>query len=1167
MPSVENQEVQFRDSKDSLRIMLAQISPAYDAAVLADEGIVKVRNGEKQAEKILKLIDYAISVEIDVLLFPELTAPFSHLKAFEAALRKSDRDLVVNICYEHTLMRDLIAVLSEEEMEEHGLLRSSEERKLVNFCRILIKVGHETKVFTQMKLTPFSSEFSLSAKDTLFCGKILHKFITNWGSFLFLICKDYVGEVRADRRIPMFDFLKTLTEDGLHYVFVSALNTEPEAFIHAARAFYYLQEKSGHTFSLFLNTAELDNTAVVFPVRPHPRIRTAGEVEMVPLFQGKPGWGTQLKFLGCKERLITGTFVRLDRYQPMPTKEIFSPIFQTDVVDLPELGIESELLISEEAAEVKKRIPRGPRHNLPSQTTPFLGREEELNEIATAIENPSCRLLTLVGPGGIGKTRLALQAAHERIEDFREGVYFVPLAPLSSTDFLVSTIANSLGFSFHGREDPKIQLLSYLREKEMLLVMDNFEHLLEGAELVRELLQSACRVKILATSRERLNLTGEWISEVQGMTFPEGEIADEAEGYSVVQLFVQSAQRVRPDFSLSEDEKVHVVRICRLVEGMPLGIELAAAWTRVLSCEDIGKEIEQNIDFLATSVRDVPERHRSVRAVFEHSWNLLPDEERQVFMRMSVFRGGFRREAADRVAGASLLLLSALVDKSLICWNPSEQYEIHELLRQYAEEKLSEVSKEREKTRDRHCEYYSEFLHQREEYLRGQREKEVLEEIAREIENVRTAWNWAVERQNTDAIARSIESVFRLYLIRGWFREGEEVFERAVERLTELGQAQGKAGAEEILGKILGREGVFWAILSDYERARDCFERGIAVFRRLDVPKERAFCFRNLGFVVHKLGKYEEAKRLLRDSLSTCTEIDDREGVATTLNTLGLVAYELGDYEEAKRWYQESVSIRRELGDRQGMAKALINRGNVAHTLGEYEEAKRLYEESLSISDETGDQWGMASSFNNLGNVAYQMGDSEEAKKLYEKSLAMKRQIGNRQGIASSLGNLGNISHELKQYEEARQLHQEMLTICRDIGNRRGTANALNGLGRASCALGEFAESREYFQEGLSAAMEINAAPVAIDILVGMAALMVKTGESEHALQLVGFALEHETAYKDTKERAERLRAEIGVELSPQVVSAWEERGRVESLDEIAKMVLGGERNRTAHTA
>jgi transcriptional regulator with XRE-family HTH domain len=276
--------------------------------------------------------------------------------------------------------------------------------------------------------------------------------------------------------------------------------------------------------------------------------------------------------------------------------------------------------------------------NLPQQLTPFIGREAELAEIATLLADPACRLLTLVGPGGMGKTRLALQAATEARDVFAHGVCYVRLAPLGSHEFLITTIADALNLSFHGTAEPKAQVMDYLQNKECLLLLDNFEHILAGATLLSKIVMAALGVKLLATSRERLNLQEEWVYDLQGMTFPETN-ADQTSkvsktfevlenDYSALQLFEQRARQAQATFDLAAEYPA-VVRICQLVDGMPLGLELAASWINLMSCWEIVLEIEQNLDFLATSLRNVPERHRSLRAVFEHSWQLLSDEEKR----------------------------------------------------------------------------------------------------------------------------------------------------------------------------------------------------------------------------------------------------------------------------------------------------------------------------------------------------------------------------------------------------------------------------------------------------------------------------------------------------------------------------------------------------------
>ncbi len=1156
--SIQNQKIQFQKNKDSIRIMLAQISPAYDQDLITEEGLVKVKNPDRQAQKIMKIIDYAISTETDILLFPELTAPFSKLSSFETRLRETEKDMVVNICYEHTLFKDLIPILSEKEIEELEFNLNEQLAKVVNFCRILTKSGPKVNIYTQFKLTPYSSEFSLAAKNTLFCGKTINRFQTNFGNFLFLICKDYVGEIGTTEKLPMFDFLKSLTDEGLHYIFVSSLNPEPEAFTHAARAFYYLQEKSSHTFTIILNTAELDKTTIIFPLRPHPKIRKTHEIELTPLFNGKPEWGTQLHFPGCKERLISGTFQRLDKYEPMPTKEIFSPVYQTDIIDIAELGIESKLMISPETVSIKEKAAEVPiSHNLPVQPTPFLGREEELAELTKLLENPTCRLITLVGPGGIGKTRLAIHIGSRKINEFSNGVFFVPLAPVSSVEFLVSTIADVLKFSFYGSEEPKIQLLNYLREKKILILMDNFEHLLTGAGLLAEIIEASPWIKVLVTSRERLNLTGEWVFEVQGMNYPQNDKTDHLEDYSAVQLFLKTAQRTNAAFSLIAEEKPYIIRICQLIKGMPLGIELAAAWVRMLSCREIVKEIEQNIDFLATSFRDIPERHRSLRAVFEHSWKLLSDLERNVFKKASIFRGGFSREAAKQVLEASLPLLSTLVDKSLLHRNPSERYEIHELLRQYAEEKLKELPHEKEKVQYFHCQYYADFLYQREEPLRGIKQQETLEEINQEIENIRVGWSWAVEQEKITELGKFIYSLNRFYDRRSWFQEGFEMLNKAYKKLTEITVTEElDENNTLVFGKIIEGQGVFSYRLGHYEKAEEFLQKSLKLYHQLGAQKEIASCLSNLSFLAYLQGKPVKAKQLGQESLTIRQTINYKYGITHSLINLSYVVYDLGEYVEAKELCEKGLAFCQETGDQWGIAVALNNLGNICLVLGDYKVARHYFQETLKIVKAMSDRRLIALSLNRLGTVASLQGKYKEAKKLLNESIIISQEISNQHGLAHSINNLGYVNYQLKQHSQAKQLYQQCLTIFKEIDDQWGIANTYDGLGYVTFALEENQESQNYFHRALKIAMKILAKPVALDVLIGIALLLTKQEEKEKALELLTISFSHSAAEKETKNRAQKLIAELELQLSPKVVDMIKQKSKTRNLEEVAVEIL-----------
>jgi DNA-binding SARP family transcriptional activator/predicted ATPase len=454
-------------------------------------------------------------------------------------------------------------------------------------------------------------------------------------------------------------------------------------------------------------------------------------------------------------------------------------------------ALPSNLELSEKTLSAAKRAMPSFLPSVPS--TPLAGRQDEMAQISAFLENPRARLLTLAGPGGVGKTRLALQAAWEWRGSFPQGVCFIPLAGVDTPDLLLPAIAEGLEFASHAGEDFKAQLLNYLRGKEMLLVLDNFEHLLVAADAVIEILSQAVGVKILATSRQRLGLENEQVIELAGLDYPiaagSGEADAEAEACSAVQLFVNSATRLgwRP----AENHLPAIIRICQLVEGLPLALELAAAWTRVLLPAEIAYEIERDLGFLAASHPEVPERQRSLRVVYAASWNLLSEEERRVWQGLSVFRGGFLLDAARQIAGASPHVLVALLDKSLLRRGADGRFEIHELLRQFAAEKLIASPDECQTIGARHAAFYLEFICQRkaaleDAFCRGQRPVEFLVEIDQEIDNLRTSTNklfgpgYSDFPGDEEIIQAYVDGLGLFYEYQGWPQEMRRLYEQAL---------------------------------------------------------------------------------------------------------------------------------------------------------------------------------------------------------------------------------------------------------------------------------------------------------------------------------------------------------------------------------------------------
>lgn len=650
------------------------------------------------------------------------------------------------------------------------------------------------------------------------------------------------------------------------------------------------------------------------------------------------------------------------------------------------------------ATVVGRRAPNAgvaarPPEWVPPQLGALIGRERELADLDKLLADPACRLLTLTGPGGIGKTRLAMQAAADAHARFTDGVCFVALTAVSSTALIASAIADALALTMQSQYDPQEQILKVLRERELLLLLDNFEHLLDGITLVGALLRGAPGVRILATSRERLNLREEHTFIVEGLAVPEDETGEALVASGAVRLFVASARRVDAHFAPMAAERPHITRICQLVEGMPLGIELAAAWVSVLPCAEIAQEIAQNLDFLAMAPRDAPERHQTMRAAFDYSWRLLSEHQRQVFRGLTVFHGGFQRAAAEAVAGASLLTISELMDKSLLRRTPAGRFEVHELLRQYGAAQLDADVGAARQARARHCAYYLDYLAQREEQLRGHEQQATLDAIDAELENLRAAWHWATEQADAALIARATEALWLYYTERGRAWEGEAAFAAAVAALEVPSGAarRGDAPRELALGMALARHASYQFRLGAYARARVDLERSVALFRRLDVPRELGFALNFLAATVHLTGDPHEERRLLEESVALLRRAGDRWCAAYSLNDLALLTHLLGDLGGAQQLARESLTIFEEFGDRRGIGFAFNTFGEIAAHRGDYCEAARFHRESLALRLTIGDYWGIAYSLHQLGIVALQMGSRDAARGHFLEALRAAR--------------------------------------------------------------------------------------------------------------------------------------------------------------------------------
>lgn len=655
-----------------------------------------------------------------------------------------------------------------------------------------------------------------------------------------------------------------------------------------------------------------------------------------------------------------------------------------------------------------------PTLNLPLQATLFVGRTDELARLAALLADPDCRLLTLVGPGGIGKTRLAIQAADKA--HFANGVFFVSLTPISSSELIASTVASTLQVSFHSSDEPRLQIIQYLREKQMLLVMDNFEHLLAGVNFLSDVLQMAPGVKFLVTSRERLNLQEEWVLTLDGLSFRKDGAADPLESYSAVQLFVQRARQVQANFSLRENAQA-VQAICQHVEGMPLGLELAASWLRAMPCSLIAAQIRSNLDYLTTPIRNIPERHRSMRAVFDHSWHLLSDEEQTILRKFSVFHGGCTAEAAARVAQASHETLAALVDKSLLRFGATGRYDLHELVRQYAEERLNASVEESIQVRDLHCRYYAEYISGRKDALVHGNPRLAAAEIDAELENVRSAWNRIIERANAELVEKALIALNGFYLIRGLYQEGAIVFRKTAERFHDQ--------SNRAFALAVSHQAFCVQFLGDYKTAVELYQQGLAVFRRLGDATQTAFCLERLSEISRATKDYGAAQQYLEEAWNVIEEMDESERwrQAFILPLFGHLAFLTNDLVEAKQWYEKALAMSQIYDVQLGLMNASYFLGNVELAMGAYTKAEQAYQACLKRAQDIDNETGCVDAFAGLGEASLRRRAYVEAKQYCRDALQLaKHRLLVNPPIMRVLVNIAELFIESKQYEWAAAL-------------------------------------------------------------------------------------------------------------------------------------------------
>jgi predicted ATPase/class 3 adenylate cyclase len=751
--------------------------------------------------------------------------------------------------------------------------------------------------------------------------------------------------------------------------------------------------------------------------------------------------------------------------------------------------------------------------NLPVPRTSFVGRASELEAIERLLEDPGCRLLTLVGPGGAGKTRLALEAAGRRVDRYPHGVHFVPLASVASPDFLAPAVAESIQFAVdavHSGFSARDQLLDYLSERSTLLVLDNFEHLVEGSGFLSEVIERAPMVELLTTSRERLNVQSEWVFDVEGLG-----LAENGNGSaSAVRLFVERAAQVEPGFALDDAGYSQVLRICRLVDGMPLGIELAASWASVLSCAEIADEIEGNIDFLATSMRDVPERHRSLRAAIDQSWRLLTDEQRSAFSRLSVFRGSFDRSAAVAVTGADLRLLHELVAKSLLRRPDFGRFELHELLRQYAVEQLRLAPVEEADARERHARHYAALLMDRQTALMGPDMAVARDELRGEVDNLRTAAEWSLAEADEDAALGVLEAFYTFLWMHSWF-DGAETLERLARNAGFDADDPGSASVVA-LAAVACRIAI---------RARLGYDPAAEELALRCVPVLRA---RNL----------------------------ERE-VARCLCALGIGAVYRDVFADAVTFLEEGIEIARATGDTLTESGALMDIGFAHLLMDDLDAARDAFEAANVLCDQLGNPLLRAYGTSKLGLLA----DAEErfgdALRLHMEARDLFASVGDAAGPGYALSRASLSAFGLGDYPEALRLGRAGYEAFSEGNHRWGLITALCRIGFAALALGDGAEARERFGEALDQAHASQAVSLELLALSGIGACLAEDpAEQERAAVILTFAMGHEQLPPSYAYAARPALDRLEAELPPEQLVAAREAAAAATLEELERTAL-----------
>lgn len=865
--------------------------------------------------------------------------------------------------------------------------------------------------------------------------------------------------------------------------------------------------------------------------------------------------------------------------------------------------------------------------------TKLIGRTQELADIQQYLDDPTCRLVTLVGLGGVGKSRLAAEIAGRVNDKYDHGVHLIELSAIEAVNDIPQVIARVLDLQLtYDQGAPHEQVLEFLRDRHLLLVLDNMEHLLNSVSFIDEMLTHAPRVQMLITSRETLNLQGEFVYEVRGLSVPD----ETKKSNGAIELFVDRARYVQPDFSLNDNFQT-VSRICQLVEGLPLGIELAASWVRIIPCETLLTQLEQGLDTLASRSRGVNMRHASLRTTFEQSWNMLSQQEQELLMKLTVLRGQFNFAICRRVAGASMENLAALIDKSMLQTYSDGFYSLHPVIWQFAYDKLAENLDTLAATLDQHATFFLTKLAEALPQLKGSAMVTALASIERMLDNIRAAWQYAINQQYHDLILPAIESLGLFFRIREQAPMGLEAFRWAVQHwvvdadvpatlrvygrlLAWLGvtcsmnedHQQGLGYLEESLETLKAtndRHGVAFAlsgiifvytvnVMSEpLENYAVLAEEGIALYRKMGDSFGLATILRYLGGKYTALGQNEQGREYLEESLSLGRQLgnphlislasyylsimelyegnlamarqlseanlqlakalQDWRTTGLLLNQLTLIVSRQGHLNLARQYGQQQLELAQAHGPIVNIVAGLNLVGATERRLGNIAEARQYLYRALEIAEARNLPASKAMTYMHLVLVAQVEQNFEEGKRLTEKALEIARETGNVKQIATILNNWAYFVYEAGDFAEARRLCEEAIDIWEqndlDIS---GFPSSLINLGHIYTALGAKEEALLIFQRVLQICWQQQQLPMVLEIIVGLANLLVSAGRLEYPVELLSFVMQHPTVVVDARRLSEPLLAELQRRLATNTFHAAFERGKTRDLEVIIENLL-----------